>query len=62
MIESDKGEHLCLMYCCDDHIKNDTKENIGDFNPRDEENVEGIKKYTRYTSKENVKCSSCIII
>ena len=61
-IETDKGEHLCLMYCCDEHIKNDTKENIGDFNPRNEEDVEGIKKYTRYTSKENVKCSSCIII
>ena len=25
MRESDKGEHLCFMYCCEEHIKNETK-------------------------------------
>ena len=61
LIETDKGEHLCLMYCCDEHIKNDTKENIGGVNPREEEDDDSVKKYVRYTKKENVKCSSCII-
>ena len=59
IIETDKGEHLCLMYCCDEHIRNE--ENMGDINPRDEEDEDSIKKYSRYTKKENVKCSSCIV-
>jgi hypothetical protein len=55
MIESDKGEHLCFMYCCEEHIKNETK-----YDPEEEED-NNIKKYKRLTQKENVKCSSCII-
>ena len=47
LIETDKGEHLCLMYCCDEHIRNE--ENMGDINPRDEEDEDSIKKYIRYT-------------
>ena len=49
LIETDKGGPLCLMYYCDEHIRNDRKENIGDINPRDEEDEDSIKKYIRYT-------------
>ena len=58
MIESDKGEHLCFMYCCEEHIKNETKYDPGE---EEEEEDSNIKKYKRFTQKENVKCSSCII-
>lgn len=59
MIESDKGEHLCFMYCCEEHIKNETKYDPGE--EEEEEEDSNIKKYKRFTQKENVKCSSCII-
>ena len=64
MIETVKGEHLCLMYYCEEHLGNDPNEydnnkDIDELNPGDEDKV---KKYKRFTDKENVRCSSCIII
>jgi len=67
VIEIDKGEHICLMYYCEDHIGNDQSEqvnidnkNMGDLNSKTEEGY-NVQKYKRITDKENVKCSSCEI-
>jgi hypothetical protein len=65
IIETDKGEHICLMYYCEEHIGNDQNDqinmdnkNIEDLNSRREDGY-NIKKYKRITDKENIKCSSC---
>ena len=52
------------MYYCEEHLGNDPNEydnnkDIDELNPGDEDKV---KKYKRFTDKENVRCSSCIII
>ena len=65
IIETDKGEHICLMYYCEEHIGNDQNDqinmdnkNIEDLNSRREDG-NNVKKYKRITDKENIKCSSC---
>ena len=68
LIETEKGEHLCLMYYCEEHIGNDKGEkgmiqsnNLQDLDVRREDLYNNINKYKRFTNKENIKCSSCII-
>lgn len=67
IIETDKGEHICLMYYCEEHLGNDQNaqinienKNIGELNSRGEDGY-NVKKYKRIIDKENVKCSSCEI-
>ena len=64
IIETKKGDHICLMYYCEEHIRNNQKEpimieckNIEDL----KEESYNINKYKRIANKDNVKCSPCII-
>ena len=63
IIETEKGEHICFMYYCKEHLieksENKTKdEKKNNFRKEDQNEV---NKYNRITDKENIKCSSCFI-
>lgn len=62
VIETIKGEHICLMYSCQEHYGRDIDEAFGEFNSReDQEKLNNIRSYNRVVNKESVKCSSCEI-
>lgn len=68
-LETTKGEHLCLMYKCEEHLGcyRDTNDLIKSkslselISGEDDDNNNNIAKYKRITDKESTKCSACVI-
>ena len=68
-LETTKGEHLCLMYKCEEHLGcyRDTNDLIKSkslselISGEDDDNNNNITKYKRITDKESTKCSACVI-
>ena len=61
VIETKKGEHICLMYFCKEHYGQDVNKYMGEFTREEQEKSNNITKYKRIVNEENVKCSSCEI-
>ena len=66
--ETEKGTHICFMYKCEEHLKNDEGNNniiksksLADLNLAEDEDRNKVRKYKRINNKENTKCSSCDI-